>query len=190
MVQAFKWGLVIWGTVLSLLEAPSAKTLLSTEYWGRFYSVPCVHHRGAYSVLLTHDNLCKPTPVTQVVVANIVILSNVCLAWTMYLCMDSVKFLLEVPDASILWGRYYLVTTQVANPFGALLLGRALLRSNSRSSLTSKSKVTPFWACRHNNSSPVQARITKFGPKVQNTWIKIIVLASHPCTCVLHGQLS
>ena len=43
----------------------------------------------------------------------------------------------------------------------------------SRSNLTWKSKVTPFWACRHDNSSPVQARITKFGPKVQNTWVKI-----------------
>ena len=43
----------------------------------------------------------------------------------------------------------------------------------SRSTLTSKSKVTPFWASRHDNSSPVQARITKFGPKVQNTWVKI-----------------
>ena len=45
----------------------------------------------------------------------------------------------------------------------------------SRSNLTSKSKVTPFWACRHDNSSPVQARITKFEPKVQNTWVKIPV---------------
>ena len=43
----------------------------------------------------------------------------------------------------------------------------------SRSNLTSKSKVTPFWACPRDNSSPVQARITKFGPKVQNTWVKI-----------------
>ena len=43
----------------------------------------------------------------------------------------------------------------------------------SRSNLTLRSKVTPFWACRHDNSSPVQARITKFGPKVQNAWVKI-----------------
>ena len=35
-----------------------------------------------------------------------------------------------------------------------------------RYNLTSKSKVTPFWACRHDNSSPVKARVTKFGPKV------------------------
>ena len=50
------------------------------------------------------DNLCKSTPAKQVVVAAIVILSNICRAWTMYLCMDSVKFLLEAPGASILWG--------------------------------------------------------------------------------------
>ena len=73
--------------------------------------MPFVPHRGAYSVLLTHDDLCKVTPVKQVVVAAIVILSNICCAWTMYLCMDSVKFLLEVPGTSILWGCYYFVTT-------------------------------------------------------------------------------
>ena len=43
----------------------------------------------------------------------------------------------------------------------------------SRSNLTSKSKVTPFWACGHDNSSPVQTRTPNFGPKVQNTWVKI-----------------
>ena len=47
----------------------------------------------------------------------------------------------------------------------------------SRSNLTSKSKVTLFCACRHDNSSPVQARITKFGPKVQNTWVKILIVS-------------
>ena len=39
----------------------------------------------------------------------------------------------------------------------------------SRSNLRSKSKFTPFWACLHHNSSPNQARITKFGPEVHNT---------------------
>ena len=63
------------------------------HYRGRFYSVPFVRHRGAYSVLLTHDNSCKPTPVKQTVLAAIVILNNICHVWTMYLCMDSVKFL-------------------------------------------------------------------------------------------------
>ena len=51
----------------------------------------------------------------QVVVAATVILSNICRAWTMYLCMDSVKFLLEVPGSSILWGHFYFVT--IADPF-------------------------------------------------------------------------
>ena len=46
----------------------------------------------------------------------------------------------------------------------------------SRSNLRSKSKFTPFWACPHHNSSPIQARITKFGPKVQNTLVKIPIV--------------
>ena len=98
-----------WNTVLSLLEAPGAKTL------------PFVHHRGAYSVLPIQDNFCKPTPAKQVVVAVIVVLSNICHAWTMYLCMDPVKFLLEAPGASILF------CDNLQAHLGALLLGRALL---------------------------------------------------------------
>ena len=31
-------------------------------------------------------------------------------------------------------------------------------------------------ACPHNNSSPVQARITKFGPEKQNTLVKIPIV--------------
>ena len=46
----------------------------------------------------------------------------------------------------------------------------------SRSNLTSKSKFTPFWACLHDNSSPVQARATKFGQELLNTLIKIPVV--------------
>ena len=46
----------------------------------------------------------------------------------------------------------------------------------SRSNLTSKSKFTPFWACRCDNSSPVQARATKFGSEVLNTLVKIPVV--------------
>ena len=46
----------------------------------------------------------------------------------------------------------------------------------SRSNLTWKSKFTPFWACPHHNSPPIQARITKFGPEMQNTLVKIPVV--------------
>ena len=46
----------------------------------------------------------------------------------------------------------------------------------SRSNLTSKSKFTPFWDCPHDNSSPIQARATKFGPEVLNTLIKIPIV--------------
>ena len=41
----------------------------------------------------------------------IMILSKICRARNMYLCVDSVKFLLEARGASILWGHYYFVTT-------------------------------------------------------------------------------
>ena len=43
----------------------------------------------------------------------------------------------------------------------------------SRSNLTWKSKFTPFWACPHHNSPPIQARITKLGPGLQNTLVEI-----------------
>ena len=46
----------------------------------------------------------------------------------------------------------------------------------SRSNLISKSKFTPFWACPHDNSSPIQSRTTKFGPVVQNTLVKIPIV--------------
>ena len=45
-----------------------------------------------------------------------------------------------------------------------------------RSNLTWKSKFTPYWACPHHNSSPIQARITKFGPEVRNTLFKIPIV--------------
>ena len=43
----------------------------------------------------------------------------------------------------------------------------------SRSNFTWKSEFTPFWVCPHHNSLPIQARITKFGPEVQNSLVKI-----------------
>ena len=52
-----------------------------------------LRHAGSYSVLLTYGSYHKPTPVKQVVVAAIVILSNICRPWTMYFCVASVKFL-------------------------------------------------------------------------------------------------
>ena len=36
-----------------------------------------------------------------------------------------------------------------------------------------KSNFTPFWACPPHNSSAVQARITKFGPKMHLSIVKI-----------------
>ena len=46
----------------------------------------------------------------------------------------------------------------------------------SRSYLTWKSKFSSFWACSHHNSPPILARITKFGPEVQNTLVKIPIV--------------
>ena len=44
---------------------------------------------------------------------------------------------------------------------------------SSRSNLTWKSNFTPFWACSHHYSSAIQARITKFGPKMHLSTVKI-----------------
>ena len=46
----------------------------------------------------------------------------------------------------------------------------------SRSNLTSKSEFTPFWACLDHNSSPIQVRITKFGPEVENSLVKVPII--------------
>ena len=44
---------------------------------------------------------------------------------------------------------------------------------SSRSNLTWKSNFAPFWACSHHYSSAIQARITKFGPKMHLNTVKI-----------------
>ena len=99
-----------------VLYCPYYKRPALRHYQRRFYSLPFVRHKDTYSVLLTHDNLCKPTQVKQVVVAAIVILTTMWCGWTMNLYIDSVKFLLEAPGASILWRRFYLVTA--STPIG------------------------------------------------------------------------
>ena len=45
----------------------------------------------------------------------------------------------------------------------------------SRSNLTSNSKLTPFWACSTHYASPVQVRISKFGPQMHFSAVKIPV---------------
>ena len=45
----------------------------------------------------------------------------------------------------------------------------------SRQNLTWNSKFAPLLACLHLNSPPIPARITKFGPEVQNTLVKILI---------------
>ena len=51
----------------------------------------------------------------------------------------------------------------------------------SRSNWTPKSKFTPFLAYLLHYSSPIQARITKFGPEVQNTLVKVPVGCGIDC---------
>ena len=46
---------------------------------------------------------------------------------------------------------------------------------SSMSNLTCKSKFIPFWACPYNNLSPVQAKITKYGPDMHLNTVKIPV---------------
>ena len=89
---------------MSIFEAPGAKTLPRALLFRAIW-----RHKGDCNVSLTDDNLCKPAPAKLVVDAAIVILSKICRASTMYVCMDSAKYLLRAPSASILWGRYYFV---------------------------------------------------------------------------------
>ena len=46
----------------------------------------------------------------------------------------------------------------------------------SSSNLTWKSEFTPFWARPNHNSLPIQARITQFGPEVQNSLVKVPIV--------------
>ena len=47
---------------------------------------------------------------------------------------------------------------------------------HSKLNLTWKSNFTPFWACPHENLSPVQARIAKFGPEMHLSTVKISIV--------------
>ena len=78
--------------VLRLPKALLFSGICSSCYW---------HMCHLFVMLMTHDNLCKPTPVKQVVAVTIVILSNICCAWTMYLCTD---YVLIISGASIFVG--------------------------------------------------------------------------------------
>ena len=99
---------------MSLFEAPSTKTLSRALLF-----------RVILWAIPTYDCLNKPKPVKLVIVAVMVILSNRYRVWTMCLCMDSVKFILEAPGAAIVWGATIL--WQLADYLGGFLLGRALL---------------------------------------------------------------
>ena len=55
--------------------------------------------------------------------------------------------------------------------------------------ITWNSNFTPFSACLHNNSSPIQARITKYGPEMQNVWSTVHSRPSHAHWVPAHWDL-
>ena len=57
--------------------------------------------------------------------------------------------------------------------FGSLLFLGMIDLDLQGQIVTSKSNFTPFWACSHHYSSAIQARITKFGPKMHLSTVKI-----------------
>ena len=76
--------------------------------WGTYSMLlanDCLNHSGD-KLSHTSSVLSKPSAVNQVVVAAIVISSNTYYVWTMFLCIDSVKFILEEPSAKTLTGRF------------------------------------------------------------------------------------
>ena len=58
----------------------------------------------------------------------------------------------------------------------------------SRSNLTWKSNLTSFWACPPHNSSVVQARMTKFGPKILALSRSLLILDLIGFNLHLHFQ--
>ena len=58
----------------------------------------------------------------------------------------------------------------------------------SRSNLTSNSKLTPFWACPTHYASPIQVRISKFGPQMHFSVVKIPVNSELDWSWTLHME--
>ena len=93
---------------MSLSEMPGAKALSRALLFRAILRV-----MGALKMSVPHDclnNSCdqlshtssflpRPSQVNQVVIAAITIFSNTRRFWTMYLCNDSIKFVLEAPDS-------------------------------------------------------------------------------------------
>ena len=60
-----------------------------------------------------------------------------------------------------------------------MVLWRMTLTLTFKIKILLKSKIlsnSELWVCSHNNSSPVQARIAKFGPEVQNNLVNIPIV--------------
>ena len=95
------------------------------QYQGRFYAAPFVRHRCAYSVLLTHDGLCKSTSKTGCRGCHCDIEQHMsCLNYVFVYGFRQVL----IRSA----GRFYFVGVvlfceNLQTHLGAILLGRALL---------------------------------------------------------------
>ena len=115
----------MWKPMRQIPYCPYSKRSVLRHYQGCFYFVPFVSDRSAYSMLLTHDDLCKPIQVKQLVVADIVILSayvviELCIC--VWFCQVIIR---SAGHFYFVWALLFCDNLQTH--LGTLLLGRALL---------------------------------------------------------------
>ena len=106
---------------MSLLEAPCAKTL-----WRAFLFRAVFGITGALIVCFDIWRLKQAKKQWSRFGGHHCDFDQHVMCLTVHVCMNSVKFVLQAPGASILWGRYYSVT-MCRLTWGALLLGGAPL---------------------------------------------------------------
>ena len=113
--------LVSWNTVMSLLEAPCAKTS-----WRALLFRTILGITGALIVCFDIWWFKQVNNSETGFSGHHCDFGQHVSCLAVHVCMNSVKFVLKAPGASILWGRYYSVTMCRLIRW-ALLLGRALL---------------------------------------------------------------
>ena len=121
MVMIVFWLRFGWLTVMSLLEAPCAKTS-----WRAFLFRAVFGITGALIVCFDIWRFKQAKNSEAGFGGHHCDFDQHVMCLTVHVFMNSVKFVLEAPGASILWGRYYSVT-MCRLTWGALLLGGALL---------------------------------------------------------------
>ena len=108
-------------TVMSLLEAPCAKTS-----WRALLFRATLGIAGALKVCFDIWRFKQVNNSEKGLDGHHCYFEQHVSCLTVHVCMNSVKFVSEAPGTSILWGRYYSVT-MCRLTWRALLLGRALL---------------------------------------------------------------